>query len=365
MGETNDILNGEQQSYIDVRELFKRIVQRKKVFYWVLPITLVLSLALILCVPDYYSCEVILAPEAQSAGPSGSLQALASSFGFNMQNMSSSDALYPTIYPDMVESPNFLVTLFGVQVSTAEEDFSGTYYKYLLQKHKKTFWNRWKSNIKKWITPAEPEVKRSPKAGKGVDVFNMSKAQWYVIDLMHKNISCKVDKKTDVITFRVKAQDKLVCAIMADSVCAALQMAVTDYRTKKARVDIEYYAEVMEEALKEYQEASDAYIRYADSHSGMNLQQYKIEARNLETEMEIKQAAYTSFQKQHLATQARLQENTPVFTVIQSASIPIKPAGPNRILFVLAMLILASFITAFVVCKDLILTPFMQQEIKA
>ena len=41
-----------------------------------------------------------------------------------------------------------------------------------------------------------------------------------------------------------------------------------------------------------------------------------------ETEMQIKEAAYTSFQKQYLATQARLQENTPVYTIIQSATIP-------------------------------------------
>lgn len=353
----------QEQSYIDVRELFKRVWERRKVFYWVLPITFVLSSALILCVPRYYACEVILAPEAQSASPSGSLQALASSFGFNMQNMANTDALYPMIYPDMVSSPNFLVTLFDIDVTTAEGEFKGTYYQYLLQMYKKPFWTRWKGKIKKWLTPEEPKVTSiGKKEGKRVDVFNMSEAQWYALDLMRKNISCKVDKKTDVITFRVKAQDKLVCALMADSVCGALQMAVTEYRTKKARVDIDYYAEVMEESLRDYQEASETYIRYADSHSGMNLQQYKIEAKNLETEMEIKQAAYTSFQKQHLASQARLQENTPVFTVMQSASIPLKPAGPKRMLFVLAMLILASFITGFVVCKDLILDPFKEQE---
>ena len=77
-----------------------------------------------------------------------------------------------------------------------------------------------------------------------------------------------------------------------------------------------------------------------------------------ETEMQIKQAAYTSFQKQYLATQARLQENTPVFTVMQSASVPLQPAGPKRMIFVLAMLFLATFVTGFVLCKDLLLAPF-------
>lgn len=355
MEETNYQSDASQQvGFIDVKELFKTIWQRRKVFYWVLPITFVLSSALILCVPRYYMCEVILAPEAQVSGPSGSLQALASSFGLNMQSMTSSDALYPMLYPDVVKAPNFLVKLFDVQVKTAEDDFSGTYYQYLSKKHKRAFWQRWKSKIRKWLKPTEPEVKFGNGSGNGVNVFCMSKTQWYVVDLMQKNISCKVDKKTDVITFRVKAQDKLVCAIMADSVCATLQSFITEYRTKKARVDITYYEGVMNDAQQEYQNACEKYIRYADSHSGINLEQYRLEAKNLETEMQIKQAAYTSFQKQYLATQARLQENTPVYTVIQSASIPTQPAGPKRMIFVLAMMFLATCVAGFVICKDLL-----------
>ena len=81
-------------------------------------------------------------------------------------------------------------------------------------------------------------------------------------------------------------------------------------------------------------------------------------SRTLAPEMEIKQAAYTSFQKQYLATQARLQENTPAFTVLQSSTIPLKPAGPKRMIFVLAMLFFATIITACVVCKNQLLAIF-------
>jgi uncharacterized protein involved in exopolysaccharide biosynthesis len=95
-----------------------------------------------------------------------------------------------------------------------------------------------------------------------------------------------------------------------------------------------------------------------DSHSGINLEKYRIEAQNLETEMEIKQAAYTSFQKQYLATQARLQENTPAFTVLQSSTIPLKPAGPKRMIFVLGMIFFATIITACVICKDILIKMF-------
>lgn len=346
MNETNN------SNTIDIKAMFQLLWDRRKVFYWVLPITFVVSSALILCVPRYYTCKVVLAPELQSSGTNGSLQALASSFGFNTNNMTGTDALYPMIYPDIVSSPDFLVTLFDKQISTADGEYSGTYYNYILSQTKAPFWERWKGKLLGLIAPKSKEVVFHSSGKKGFDVFCMNMMQWKAILYMQDNIKCSVDKKTEIITLNITVQDPLVCAMVADSVCTALQAFITEYRTVKYRTDLNYYQEVMEDAWQEYQEASEKYIRYADSHSGIQLEQYRLKARNLETEMQLKQSAYTSFQKQYLATQARLQENTPVFTLIQSASIPLKPAGPRRVMFVLAMLFLATAITCCVICKD-------------
>lgn len=350
--EENNMTEGPQNPIVAMVETLWR---RRRVFYWLWPVTFVVSAALILSVPRYYTCEVLLAPEAQSVGSGGSLQSLASSFGFDMRSMSSQDAVYPQLYPSLLSSPDFLTKLFDVDVATADGEFEGTYYTYLSKRHRFVFWKRWKSKIIGWLTPKEPATIRKNASEKTVDVFCLTKQQWNVVDLMQQNITCAVDKKTDAITIRVSAQDKLVCAIMADSVCAALQNFITDYRTVKNRTDLHYYEDVMNASYREYQEACNRYVRYVDSHSGMSLEQYRIEAQNLETEMQLKQSAYTSFQKQYLATQARLQENTPVFTVLQSASVPTQAAGPKRIIFVLAMLILATGAAFCVLCKDQLL----------
>ena len=42
------------------------------------------------------------------------------------------------------------------------------------------------------------------------------------------------------------------------------------------------------------------------------------------------------------ACKAKVQERTPAFTILQSASVPNKPAGPKRMIFVAAMLVLAT-----------------------
>ena len=344
----------QQNNYIDFGAFFKTLWQRRKVFYWVLPITFVLSCAFILCVPRYYKVEVVLAPEAQSSTPSSSLMALASTFGFDIGSMTSRDAIYPLIYPDVISSPNFIIRLFDIPITTADGEYSDTYYNYLVEKTKLPFWKRWKAKIKKMfssddssvvvVNPAAQDDRRS--------VFWLTKKEKGVVTMLSENISCVVDKQTEVVTISLIDQDPLVCATMADSICGMLQSFMTTYRTQKARVDIEYYSKVMNEAYREYLDISEKYIQYVDGHKGIQLEKYRIELQNLESEMQIKYSAYTTFQKQYMTSQARLQENTPVFTVINSASIPLRPYGPKRTIFVLVMLFLATIVTSMILGKD-------------
>ena len=50
---------------------------------------------------------------------------------------------------------------------------------------------------------------------------------------------------------------------------------------------------------------------------------------------------------QYQAAKAKVQERTPAFTMIKGAAVPIKPSGPKRMIFVIAMTILAFLGTGF------------------
>lgn len=358
MEELNQSANNAEQQTNHVRVLLKVLHQRRKVFYWLLPITFVIALALNMCVPKYYSCTVKLAPETHIPESYGVLQSLASSLGFNLQSMLGEGTFAPKFYPDIVASPNFLITLVDVPVATSDGTFEGTYSQYLLEHKKVAPWVLWKQKVQSLLSslrPAAPAVNTPAAAtADSHSVLGMNSRQREAVETMQGDIKCKLDGRNDIITISVTAQDKLVCAIMADSVCAALQNFITEYRTAKTRTDLCYYESVMQEAYKEYQQACEQYIRYVDSHKGMSSEQSRIEATNLETEMQLKHSAYTSFQKQYIATQARLQENTPVCTVLQSASIPTSPAGPRRMPFVLGMLIVVTFIASCIVCRKVL-----------
>ena len=219
----------EKPSY---KDLLNDVKKHRKLYYKVLPITFVISAILMLSIPNYYSCTVMLAPELSSMGvkSNSSLASLASSFGINLGGASAgADALLPTLYPDLMNSVTFRASLFPIKVQR-EDDSTGvevmTYYDYLKDGQKLPWWS---AGLKAFfdLFPKDED----PANGK-VNTFKLTKEQSKIVKAMEKKVSCDVDKKTMVITINVTDKDPLICATIADSVQTMLQSFKTDYRTK-------------------------------------------------------------------------------------------------------------------------------------
>ena len=346
----------EKQQVIDVTKMVRTLWSKKKLFYKVWAITFVLSCIWILPQPRYYTCEVKLAPEMSGEDIGGGLSSIASSFGFNLGGVGGQDALYPELYPDLFESPEFIVGLYGIQVKTKEGDVSTNYFTYI-KKHQK-------SNIllapfvvaRRWVNSLFEAKDETPRGtGNGdINPFMMNRDDYDLMEAIKGNISCSVDKKTNVITINVTDQDPLICATMADSVKAHLQSFIIRYRTSKVGEDVKHYQQMRDSAEHEYDMAMEAYSRYCDAHKDIILQSFQSERDKLESELALKQSSLSAIEAQLQATKVKLQEKTPAFTTLQSAIVPVKPAGPKRMLFVIGMLILATTIRAFLLIRKYI-----------
>lgn len=350
--ETNNVNNNE---VIDLREIFEKLLSRKLLFVKVAIVVFVLSCAWILPEPRTYTTEVTLAPEMSSMTTGSALSDLASSFGFDIGGMESTDAIYPTIYPDIFESTSFAVSLFNVRVRSIDGDVDTTYYEYMKSMQKMSFWKvpfKWAvREIHKLTDGPDLSASSGVSGGNSVNEFFLTKKQKSIIVQMQDNITCSVDKKTTIITISVKDQDPLICACMADSIRVKLQQYIIDYRTRKAKVDVEYYAQLREEAKIDYENALLAYSEYSDTHFDNVMETVNSRKAALNNEMQSKLTVYNTVTTQLQAAKAKLQERTPSFTIIQCAVVPVKPTGPKRMIFVLGMLFLSMFGTVAYVFK--------------
>ena len=353
MSETvNQLENMEKKkSSIDYGKLLQDLLKYKKLFYKVLGATFVAACVIALSIPSSYKCMVTLSPEMATTRSSGSLAALATSFGVNLKGAlgNNTEALFPTVYPDLMNSTKFMTGLFEIPVTIegdeeeGEPDRTMTYYEYLTTEQKKAWWSAAIGGALEWavslFTDSVPEpAKANP--------FRLTKKQARVIKALEKKIVCDVDKKTMVISIEVTDQDPVICATMADSVKVRLQKAITDYRTSKVRVDLEHNRKMLVEAKERYEKACDAYVRFADGNQKLFLQTARLKQAKLEDDMQLQRTIYQQLVTQVQQAEMRGQEATPAFTTLQNATVPVKRSSPVRKRIVLVFLFFAFVATS-------------------
>ena len=304
----------------------------------------IIGVILAFATPKIYKSTVILAPEESGSSFSGSLSSLASMVGMNMKIGQTGDALYPEIYPDLMGSTGFVVGMFPVTVTRSKTGETYTYFDYLDKHQKKAFYEYpqdWLKSVKDLFSSEEQQ----PSDHK-VNPKHLTKKEYDVAKNIMGRIDCSVDKKTNVITIVVEDQDPLIAATVADSVQMHLQRTITDYRTKKARNDMEYMQKLFDEAHMEYAKARQKYAAFGDSYQNLKMQSYVLKGDELENEMQLKYTIYQQVVEQLQLAKAKVQERTPAFTIVQEATVPVKHSSQPKIVTLIIWMLLGFLLRA-------------------
>ena len=329
---TSQQINADEESSIDFAAIWQAIKKHKKLYYKALGVAFIIGLIIGFSIPKTYNCQIILAPEMGTNSTAGSLGSLASSFGIDLGGGSSQggDAFKPTIYPDLMKSTDFKTTLFPVKVKRKKDKQTMTYYDYLKNEWKYAWWEHFFGLL-------------APKKQKDtlVNNFELTGEQAMIAGLINKNVVCTIDKKTNLITINVTAQDPYVAGLLADSVKARLQNFLTEYRTSKARRDLAYAEKLNKQAKKDYERARQLYVDYMDANQDVMLMSAQQKQMDLENDMQLQYNNYTATSAQVIAARAKVQEVTPAFTPLQSATVPLGSTSPNKPQILLICLFLA------------------------
>lgn len=341
--------NQRKATAIDYRLVLKKIMERKRLFQKTLPTAFVLGCIYTLSIPRFYTTEIKLAPEVDNGGTGGALSSIASSFGFDLSEMQTSDAITPLLYPELMEDNGFVAKMFKIKVVSKDGEINTDYYTYLRRHQKAEWWNLAIGWVKQQLKPKAAEGTDRP-----FDPYYLSKDDDGVVSKIESDIKFKADKKTGVITISTKAQDPLICKTLADSVKQYLQDFITEYRTNKARTDYEYYRKLASEAKQEYEKKRQQYAGFADASTRASLKSVELKMEDMENDLQLKWNAYSTISTQVQAAKAKVQERTPAFTVIKGAAVPVKHAGPKRMITVLLLLVLTFIGTCIYILKDIL-----------
>lgn len=92
---------------------------------------------------------------------------------------------------------------------------------------------------------------------------------------------------------------------------------------------------------QEYYAAQRIYANYVDSHDNIIFQSGRAEQERLQNDMNLAYQVYSQVANQLQVARAKVQEEKPVFAVIEPAVVPLDPSGITKKIYVLAFVFLA------------------------
>lgn len=341
----------EEYDEIDIMELLRKLFKDWKLILKWCGIAAVVGLVIAFSVPREYTVNSKLAPESASRSGGGSLGSLASLAGISLGSMNTADAVYPDLYPDIVSSTPFVVELFPVQVSfkDGKQTVTADYYTYLKEYTDSPWWGKVLSAPMKalgWFLGLFREKEEKVEGYTALNPSELTEEQEEIARAIRESVVLSVDKKNSVISLAVKAQDPKVAARISEEVISRLQTYVTNYRTEKSRQDVEYYETLYNEAKEAYFKSQQLYAGYVDRNQGVILQRVKTEQERLQNEMNLNYQLYNACAQQLQTARAKVQQETPVFTIINPPQVPLKRSNTSKMTILIASIFLGAVVAA-------------------
>lgn len=327
---------------IDWMGILRQVLAIRKKLYKAAAVGVVLGILIALGTPKQYTVSITLSPEMGSGKSGSGLASTAASFLGGSIGSDSPDALNATLAPDIVASTPFLMELFDARVVSQDKQIDTTFTAYLDEQ--KSSWIGYVlkapgmaiSGIKSLFSDKEEKTATIQKGAIELNEKDAAK-----LEGLRQQIMADVDKKTAITTLSVTLQDPKVTATIADSVVSKLQQYITAYRTSKAKEDCQYLEKLYKERQQEYYDAQQRYARYVDANSNVVFQSTLAERERLQNDMNLAYQVYSQVAQQLQVARAKVQEEKPVFAVVEPAVVPLNPSGTSRKVIVLGFIFLA------------------------
>lgn len=326
----------DEEEGIDIMALVRSLWNGRRTVILTTCIFMVLGLVAALSMKRVYQVSTIMVPQMNSKSNS-SLSSLASLAGFDLSSASSGADLSPLIYPQIVNSVPFRKELMYTPLHYSKVDTMVCIYNYETDSLKKLsvvgYFMKYTVGlpgvIMKAIRGERPDVVLPTGSSDSTQVkpVVITQKEEKILKKISENVSLAVDKKEGYITLNVKGSEPIQTAELAMKAQQLLQDEVTRYRIEKSESELEYIQARYDEIKKEAENYQEQLARITDRSQNLTGSRYNIERERIQAKYNVANSIYSEMAKQLEQAKMQVKKDTPVFTVIQPVTVPVRSAN--------------------------------------
>lgn len=349
---------------IDLLELAKKIWDERWLIVKFLVVGAIVGVLVAITRPKEYVSSATLMPEYTGSNSGGGASSLLRQFG-GLAGVdvgggnSSGETISVSLYPDIVQSVGFQHTLAQQSFHLAEYDTTASLYAYFLELEQPGA-----VDIVKKYTIGLPGIllssirfeKETEEMATNSDsgILSLPRQQMGVISNLRSRVSASLDQKSGIITVSAKFGNPQLAAQIAKYTIDALTQYLVEYRTEKVQRDLSYLKEQLAQSKKRFDEAQLALAQFKDSNRGTLTNRAQTEEQRLNSEYSLAFNLYNSFMQRYEATKVKLQEETPVFKVLQPVLVPVQAEGNRKLVIIVSIILFGMLSLGWIFGKEFI-----------
>lgn len=342
----------------DLVEILNILWRERRIIIIVTTISALIGLVLAFTSPKEYQVTARLMPEytAESQGGASSLLrqfgGLAGLAGSSYN--SNSNAMRVELYPEIVRTLPFQKQLMEHPFRFSMGDSLVTLYEYFVDKQQPGLVSR----VLKWtislpgrtfalFSPEGERIRHVIHVSDGV--VHLSSSQLIVAYTLQKRVAASLDVKSGIVTISVYLPDPVLAANVGQFVIEQLTDYLVQYRTEKYQRDLAFTNERLEEVRKRYENAGYAFSAFRESAQGTPTSRARQGEQFLQSEYELAFAVYNNLTQQLEQQKLKLQEETPMFKILQPIYLPERPASPRKLIILVIGTMVGFFLSSTIV----------------
>ena len=352
-----------EEREIDLIDLIRKLWLERMFILKVTGVFILLGLLTALTGSKEYTASCQFVPQTSKNANNSSMARLASLAGINMGSLASGEQLLsPLVYPNVLNSIAFKRDLLQTQIRINGEEEPITLLTYLSDKKYRKF--SLTGTILKYTVGLPGlivhAIKGEPEEQETIadeSFVVLTKEEYTAVRALESVIGIEVEEKKGYIALSAQMPEPYAAAQVAESALELLQKYITEFKVDKVQSNLEFIQERYDELKKEYEEIQEQRAAYKDANQGISTSRARTNLEKLDNQYNLAYSIYSEMATQLEQAKIQVKETTPILTVIDPVSMPIKPSKPRKMMILVGF----TFLGGVAACGYVLIAPTLRE----
>ncbi len=298
---------------------------------------------------SYQSSTSFLTQMSSDSGMGSGLKSIASLIGLSVGKKAESKDLPVFLYPKIMNSLEYQREIMQTKINVAGLDSSVTlkdYYTSIQSPDVVTTVKKYTLGLPSLIL-AKFRPKRETSGVRIDSLEYVSAEEIMLINKLRTDVIFGVDEFDGTITISATMPENIAATQVTENAKNILQKKIIEYRIAKAQERFKFIDSQYNVKRDEFFAAQGALARYSDRNMFNNTRTSLVRKQQLENEYSLAYQVYSELESQRIRESINLNEDTPVFTTIQPAIVPLEPLNGNPVVIVLKFMAIGFIASIF------------------